>query len=149
MPTVKRPIVLWLCAILLGGAAGLNWKRTSIPDNTQIGKALVRQGFKSESDANCMTRLGELSKIDSISDQDLKVMSEYVGAKDLPGAILISILRSAGNITVARQFAPLANKFWKMDPSRSFLREIPRGWIDKGIDPMSAGLVISEPDNKS
>jgi hypothetical protein len=141
---MNRPVALWICAALLGGAAGLNWRRSNISLEQLRVKSLVAQGFENEDEAKSIESLLNAASISKLDNVQVKLVAKYAKKSGTAGAMAIGVIGSCSTQECASQLVPTLKELLTTQPDRHLIKSIPEEWAAKGIDLSSLGIVSTK-----
>ena len=136
----SRPVVLWVCAVILGMAAGLNYIRTNYARGTAYADQAQARGFGSGSDYVEIAAMLDDNRITSLSDHQRDLLTRYAeGSKTAPQYVA-GILQNVRDDRLALELVPLARTLRRRIPDFPILASLPDIWENGGCSTAAAAL---------
>ncbi len=144
-----RATVLWVCASLLGIAAGRSlvaWRNSKTSDNVLGAK---EYGFRSQSDMDRMVHLSEERKIVALSPSDFAILARYATGQRPASTQVCEVLENAGSEAIANQCLPIAKAEITSGKNQLEMGFVVVHWAKSGYVQEAQELKTLEPKNES
>lgn len=107
-----RASVLWLCAVLLGVAAGRTLVKWRESRETDSNFAPSQYGFQSQSDMDRLLKLSEAPHLNSLSQADFNLLLKYASAKRPASTEVCAALESVSSEAEANACLSVAKEVY-------------------------------------
>ena len=136
-----RPIVLWVCACVLGLIAGRKYYETHYAFTPDEIARIRAEGFQSPDDAVDLNKLCGLKTITHLSQGQMALLGRYAESPHiLPAMDVCEVIRDVGNEQTALACIPLVQKIrTDNQPVAWYLKNLSAFWRKQGC-----GLAASE-----
>ncbi len=133
-----RPKVLWICAAILGIAAGLNFYRLS---RANLGPVSIPSGFESRQEYGQIAELLDNADIKSLTTGQVSLLDRLSNGPGITSHYVLGILANIHNDQLAQSLLPIADKATKKNPSHPIALNLPENWVKNGC-PVASKMLI-------
>ena len=144
-----RPLVLWTCAVLLGGVVGLNYVRVTRAAASTPVKQAADVGFEDSHDFDEIAKLLDSPKVTSLSDSEIALLDKYATGTSRAPAFVAGVLSNVYGDALANKVLPIAVKVARKIPDHPIVQELPKTWAKQGNATAAAALRAYVPEGKA
>ena len=144
-----RPIVLWICAAVLGIAAGLNYVRLFRWRSANVERQASTYGFVNSEDYTEVAAMLDDLRITKLSDSQLALLAKYASATGHGPEYVVGVLDNFYNDAIALKTLPIARTLCKTIPNHPIVLSLADDWAQHGCLRASRELRSDIPKKQS
>lgn len=134
-----RPIILWVCAAILGTLAGINYAKFGSAKRPPASLA-SQVGFDSSEDLQVISKVVDTPKLVSVTPEEYRLLERYAKGPPSAAVFVAAALSNVQDEGTAQQLLPVARQVLVTLPNHPIALNLADAWKKNGCLAASKSL---------